>query len=274
MCAWLPLTVVSDDAEALATKLEQQDFASILPTGADSTVVAGYEAQMKALAAQMRSEKTTFARLQFEAGSGLQGPVLMQALSRGTVNINATDPWDKKPVVDFRALSNPVESDIYVDLIKFYRHYNFNTSLGSTHSPVEFAPGPNVTSEQDLKSFVANNLMATDYHPVGSCSMLPQELGGVVDQTLRVYGVHNLRVVDGSVIPMLPSANTCQPIYAIAEKVKQIRPAYRVPLQRSSTKVDHRLRISSSRAWHAVEQLPSSQVFRAMYAKATVVVWH
>lgn len=51
--------------------------------------------------------------------------------------------------------------------------------------------------------------------------MLPLELGGCVDQTLRVYGVKSLRVVDGSVIPMVPSANTCQPIYAVAEKVSR-----------------------------------------------------
>lgn len=50
--------------------------------------------------------------------------------------------------------------------------------------------------------------------------MLPLELGGCVDQTLRVYGVKNLRVIDGSVISMIPGGNTCQPIYAVAEKVK------------------------------------------------------
>lgn len=50
--------------------------------------------------------------------------------------------------------------------------------------------------------------------------MLPLELGGCVDQTLRVYGVKNLRVVDASVMSMIPSANTCQPTYALAEKVK------------------------------------------------------
>lgn len=68
-----------------------------------------------------------------------------------------------------------------------------------------------------LLELVADN---GDNSPVGSCSMLPLELGGCVDQTLRVYGVKNLRVVDGSVIPMVPSANTCQPIYALAEKVR------------------------------------------------------
>jgi choline dehydrogenase len=51
-----------------------------------------------------------------------------------------------------------------------------------------------------------------EYHPSGTCAMLPLELGGVVDEALRV--------VDASVMPMLPGANTCQTVYAIAEKVR------------------------------------------------------
>ncbi|KAJ4423392.1 hypothetical protein N0V82_001996 [Gnomoniopsis sp. IMI 355080] len=222
VAAWLPLTAMSDQADALATKLEQQDFASILPTDTHPTVLAGYEAQMKALAGQMRSENTAFARLNFLAASGLEGPVLLQATNRGSVNINTTDPRHTEPLVDYRALSNPVESDIYIESIKFYRRYHFNTTLASKYTPIEYGPGTNVTSDEDYRSFISNNLLANDLHPVGTCSMLPLELGGVVDQTLRVCrNVKGLRVVDGSIIPMVPSANTCQPIYAIAEKTLQ-----------------------------------------------------
>jgi choline dehydrogenase-like flavoprotein len=49
--------------------------------------------------------------------------------------------------------------------------------------------------------------------------MLPRELGGVVDEELRVYGVRGLRVVDASVMSTLVGGNTCQTVYAIAEKV-------------------------------------------------------
>lgn len=218
LAGWLPLTAVSDKAGELATRLEEQDFASLLPADAHSTVIAGYEAQMKILAQQMRSKDTSFTRVTLQPEQGAQGPVAMQSFSRGTININTTDPWNTEPVIDYRVLTNPVEADFFVEAIKFVRRYSFETSA-SNFAPVEYTPGPNVTSDADLKAYIADALSPTDYHPVGTSSMLPLELGGVVDQTLRVYGVKNLRVVDASVMPMLPSANTCQPTYALAEKV-------------------------------------------------------
>lgn len=221
LAGWLPLTAVSPKAEELATKLESQDFASLLPADADTTVVAGYEAQMKLLAAQMRSKDTAFTRVMLQPEQGSQGPVAMQSFSRGSININTTDPWNTEPVIDYRALTNPVEVDFFVEGIKFVRRYNFETSLADKFAPVEYTPGANVTSDADLKAYVASALSPTDYHPVGTSAMMPLELGGVVDQTLRVYGVKNLRVVDASVMPMVPSANTCQPTYALAEKVSR-----------------------------------------------------
>jgi choline dehydrogenase-like flavoprotein len=40
----------------------------------------------------------------------------------------------------------------------------------------------------------------------------------VVDSDLRVHGIGNLRVVDASICPTLPSSNTNIPTIAIAEK--------------------------------------------------------
>jgi choline dehydrogenase len=37
--------------------------------------------------------------------------------------------------------------------------------------------------------------------------MLPLADGGVVDPRLRVYGIKNLRIVDASIIPVIPDGH-------------------------------------------------------------------
>jgi choline dehydrogenase len=51
--------------------------------------------------------------------------------------------------------------------------------------------------------------------------MLPQQLGGVVDPTLKVYGTSNVRVVDASVIPHLMSGHLTATVYALSERAAQ-----------------------------------------------------
>ncbi|QRW23253.1 GMC oxidoreductase [Rhizoctonia solani] len=72
------------------------------------------------------------------------------------------------------------------------------------------------TTDDAINTYIANSV-ATEYHPIGTCSMLPLDMGGVVDTTLRVYGTSNVRVIDASVMPIHVTAHTMAPAYAIAE---------------------------------------------------------
>jgi 5-(hydroxymethyl)furfural/furfural oxidase len=58
------------------------------------------------------------------------------------------------------------------------------------------------------------------WHASGTCRMgRPDDRQAVVDPQGRVYGAEKILVVDASVIPVLPSANTNIPVIMIAEKM-------------------------------------------------------
>ena len=216
--AWLSFPVISPRAEEIADQLEEQDPAESLAKGTHSTVVAGYRAQMRSYAQAMRGKNTAFGNFDLTGGPGNGIIVDLHPLSRGTVNIDVSDPFWKEPVVDYRALSNPIDKLVMADIMRFSRRYWFNTS-NAQWGPREIAPGPRAQSDEQLGAFLSQTLSPTEFHPAGTCAMLPRRLGGVVDEGLRVYGVERLRVVDASVMPTLPGGNTCQTVYALAEKV-------------------------------------------------------
>ncbi|KAI1849569.1 hypothetical protein JX265_013575 [Neoarthrinium moseri] len=223
VAAWLPMPVISPTYhETIASKLETQEHSAFLAPGTDPTVVEGYRAQMKNLASSIRSNNTAFYSLSLTGSRAPGGAsVFLHPLSRGTVNIDVRKPNATEPIVDYRALSNPLDVEILVEFIKFTRLYHFNTSLAA-FNPKEIAPGENVKSSEELAAYVQRSITPSEYHPSGTAAMLPRELGGVVNESLLVYGVDGLRIVDASIMPTLPGANTCQTVYAVAEKAADL----------------------------------------------------
>ncbi|MCC6948345.1 MAG: GMC family oxidoreductase N-terminal domain-containing protein [Bradyrhizobiaceae bacterium] len=60
-------------------------------------------------------------------------------------------------------------------------------------------------------------------HPSGTCAIgRKDDPMAVVDSTCRVYGVQNLRVVDASVMPRIPAANTNLPTIMVAERAADL----------------------------------------------------
>jgi choline dehydrogenase len=152
--------------------------------------------------------------LKGEASSSL---LSMHVLSHGSITINISSPTSS-PIVDYRALSNPIDLDIMVLSIEFLRRYmslpDFSSSI-----PLETNPGMNVTGEA-LREWIRRNWIPSVYHPTGTAAKIPRERGGVVDEQLLVYGTEGLSVADASIMPFPPGANTQSTVYMIAEKVR------------------------------------------------------
>jgi choline dehydrogenase len=75
-------------------------------------------------------------------------------------------------------------------------------------------------SRKDMQAFIRRHAQ-TLYHPVGTCAMGADD-EAVVDLELRVRGVEGLRVVDASVMPMVPRGNTNAPTIAVAERAADL----------------------------------------------------
>jgi len=83
----------------------------------------------------------------------------------------------------------------------------------------EMLPGPSVVDDASiLRAFRAKG--TAGYHACGTVRM--GGLDAVVDPNLRVRGVSALRVVDGSIMPSMVSANTNGPIMAIAWRAAEL----------------------------------------------------
>lgn len=186
----------------------------------DPTLSAGYQKQLSILAEAYESNKSTLVGTPI-AGDAYSLLILQKPLSRGTITVDPSDPINGNPRVDYGTLADPVDVDVLIAMMDFTRRW-YKTEAMKRLTPVEFAPGADVTSYDALESYVREHAESTIGHQSGTTAMMPLELGGVVGPDLSVYGVKGLSVVDASVIPLVPSTNLCATVYAIAEKVRAL----------------------------------------------------
>jgi choline dehydrogenase len=137
--------------------------------------------------------------------------------SSGWVRIKSKDPFCK-PIIQPNYLEDLEDQKILIEGIKISRKL-MNSAALSPYFEHEVYPGKHIHSDEELLN-VARERSNTAYHLVGSCRMAPNsDKTSVVDNNLRVRGFKNLRVVDASVMPMIPSSNVNAAVLAIAEKI-------------------------------------------------------
>ena len=134
----------------------------------------------------------------------------LQVESRGSVRIRSCDPA-APPAIRYNYLATENDRRVMVDGLKLARRI-VSTPPMRGYVVDEFLPGAQVRTDEDWLAF-CREAGDTVFHPVSTCS-----IGTVVDERLRVKGVSNLRVIDASVMPAVPSGNINAAVIAIAEK--------------------------------------------------------
>ncbi len=151
------------------------------------------------------------------AGDGFQvhvGP--NKAKSRGRVKIRSPKPGEH-PAIVFNYLQDREDVADWRRAIRLTREIMGQPALDA-YGDGEFAPGPMVTSDDQIDAWVRANA-ETAYHPCGTCKIgADDDPMAVLDPECRVRGIERLRVVDSSIFPTIPNGNLNAPSIMVGEK--------------------------------------------------------
>jgi choline dehydrogenase len=152
----------------------------------------------------------------YEGHCAVIAPVLVAPKARGQVWLASADPT-AKPRLITNSLSEPDDVDSLLAGMRLARAIAAQSPLADVVVQ-ELKPGPSVTDERsELEADLRRRLMLI-YHPVGTARMSDTHADAVVDSQLRVHGLDALRVIDASVMPLIPGGNTNAPTMMIAER--------------------------------------------------------
>ncbi|RDB17746.1 Pyranose dehydrogenase 1 [Hypsizygus marmoreus] len=144
---------------------------------------------------------------------------VINPVSRGTVKLASSNPL-QPPLIDPGLLKEDLDFQIMREAIKSAQRYlagpAWKNWILAPHRP------PVVPNEDQLDAHIRGHSQSI-YHPIGSAAMSAKNANyGVADPDLSVKGVAGLRIVDGSVLPRIPSAHPMAAIYAVAERASDI----------------------------------------------------
>lgn len=141
---------------------------------------------------------------------------VMTPRSRGTVRLRSKDPLDP-PRIDLALLTDPADMTRMVDAMRIARRLAGTEPLLGLLSDAVM-PRPDATTDATLAD-AARAGCEIYHHPVGTCRMgRAGDRDAVVDARGAMRGIDGLSVVDASIMPTIPTANTNLPTIMIAER--------------------------------------------------------
>ena len=143
--------------------------------------------------------------------------VLLHPESHGSLELVSNNP---KKLMHLRQNFLATENDrrILREGFKICRELSTQSALDEFRSE-EFLPGVNVNTDDEIDAHIRKTGISV-HHPCGTCRM-GSDQKSVVDGSLKVRGVDNLRIVDASVMPDIISGNIHAPVLMIAERAAE-----------------------------------------------------
>ncbi|XP_063238482.1 glucose dehydrogenase [FAD, quinone]-like [Bacillus rossius redtenbacheri] len=153
-------------------------------------------------------------------------PMLLRPKSRGRIMLRDANPGHK-PLIYHNYYAAKEDLDTMVGAIKKTVELSQTAAMRNVGSRLHDVKIPGCARFQfgsdEYWGCAARHLTFTIYHQSGTCKMGPAgDPSAVVDPRLRVHGVARLRVVDASIMPVIPIAHTNAPTYMIAEKASDM----------------------------------------------------
>lgn len=149
-------------------------------------------------------------------------PVLLQPRSKGRIKLRSKNPFHW-PVFyanyyndehDIRIMVEGIKQAVEIGESRAFSRYNSRLLRRPLPACRHFSFG-----SDEYWACVARQFTTNLHHQVGTCKMgPPSDPDAVVDPQLRVRGVKGLRVVDASIMPVIPTGHTNAIIFMIGEK--------------------------------------------------------
>ncbi|KAF7378218.1 Choline dehydrogenase, mitochondrial [Mycena sanguinolenta] len=147
--------------------------------------------------------------------------------SRGELTLNTTNPFDQ-PNINPNMLGTDFDNFVMESAINATREL-VKASAWKDYIIREFDDLAAVKDAASMKTYIQQK-STTIFHPVGTAVMTPKGASwGVVDPDGVVKGLSGLRIVDASILPVIPSAHPQALVYFLGERASDlVKAAYKL----------------------------------------------
>lgn len=169
------------------------------------------------------TSEVTKNQYQIPAAAWTLAAAIVRPTSRGHMTISGPRPTDP-PLIYPNFLSTEQDIKALTRSVEICRELGNSKHL-KPYAKREVMPGP--IKGKELENFI-RNAAGTYFHETCTAKMGRDEMS-VVDGKLSVYGIENLRIADGSIMPEITTGNTMAPCVIIGERcAEELKNKYKI----------------------------------------------